>query len=182
MKVLLAEQPIVLSLMLGAVAIALVYGWLKTGKVASAIIGLVFAAMIPVAWLIASSWVTERESIREVLYETADAVRENDHDRVVDIISPDQPATIARARAELPRYRFDEARITGIRRIDVIEEAYPPEADVDVNVSVIVSDKRGQFAQMRVVRRLVLRMQKLDSPDGTGESWFIIDYKALSKL
>ena len=176
MKTLLAEQPLVVSLMLGAFSIALIYGWLQTGKQAAAIIGLVIALLIPCTWWLAESWVTDREEIRQLIEETANAVRENDLDRVAAVITEDRPETIAQARSELPRFVFDEARVTGVRSIDIIEGSYPLEADVDLNVKVVVSDKRGQFSRMTVFRRLKLQMQKLDSIDAAGKRWFVVDY------
>jgi hypothetical protein len=176
MKTLLAEQPLVVSLMLGAFSVALIYGWLQTGQKAAAVIGILIALLIPGAWWLAAHWVTDREEIRELLDNTADAVRTNDIERVLRVITEDRPETIAQARNELPRFVFDEARVTGIRKIDIVEGTYPLEADVDINVNVVVSDKRGQFTSLRVPRRLQLQLQKLDSADGQGERWFVIDY------
>lgn len=176
MKTLLAEQPLVVSLMLAAVSIALIYGWLQTGKKAAAVIGLLIALLIPGVWWLATNWVTDREEIRELISDTADAVRSNDIERVLRLIAEDRPETITQARNELPRFVFDEARVTGIRKIDIVEGSYPLEADVDMNVSVVVSDKRGQFTSLKVPRRLQLQLLKLDSADGQGERWFVVDY------
>ncbi len=54
MQTLLAEQPLILSLMLGVLAVGLIYGWLQTGTKAVGLCGLIVAALIPVAWVIAS--------------------------------------------------------------------------------------------------------------------------------
>jgi len=176
MKTLLAEQPLVISLMLGAFAIALLYGWLQTGKKAAAVAALIFLALIPGAWWLAATWVTDREEIKVLIYEIADAVRRNDHEAVSQFISEERPDTITQARLELPRYVFDDARVTSVRSIEILPGAYPLRAEVDLNVSVIVSDKRGQFANLRVPRRLMVQLQKVDQADDKGERWLITNY------
>tara|TARA_R110002049_G_scaffold2750_2_gene21521 strand:+ start:327509 stop:328090 length:582 start_codon:yes stop_codon:yes gene_type:complete len=176
MKTLLAEQPLIVSLMLGAFSVALLYGWLQTGKQAAAVIGLLIALLIPGEWWLAAHWKTDREEIRELILETADAVRVNDIERVVRVIMEERQGTIAQARSELARFEFDDARVTGIRQIDVVAGTYPPEADVDINVVVVVSDKRGQFASLRVPRRLQFQMRKIEANDGSGPRWFVTDY------
>ena len=54
MEALLAEQPLIVSLMLGTFAVGLIFGWLQTGKKAAAVAGLIAASLIPVAWVVAS--------------------------------------------------------------------------------------------------------------------------------
>lgn len=169
MQSLLAEQPLILSFMLGVLAAGMIYGWLQTGRREVAAAGLVLAALIPLAWVIADRWETERERIETLIYQTADAVQNNDHQRVLDLIA--DPLTKELARRELGTFVFDEARVTKIREIAVIDESYPPEADVDLNVKVIVSQKRGGLRNQIVPRRLLLRLQK------AGDSWQIIDYQ-----
>ena len=171
MQTLLAEQPLVLSLMLGVLSAGLIYGWLQTGKTKIAVAGLLFAALIPLAWVVADRWETEREQIETLIYETAAAIQNNDHQRALDLIA--DPITKDLARRELASFVFDEARVTQIREIAVFEELFPPEAEVDINVKVIVSQKRGGLRNQVVPRRLILRLQKTD------DSWLIIEYQHL---
>ena len=56
METLLAEQPLIVSLMLGVLSAGLLFGWLQTGKKPAAIAGLVCVSLIPVAWLVAALW------------------------------------------------------------------------------------------------------------------------------
>ena len=142
MESLLAEQPLLVSLMLGALSAALFFGWLQTGKRQAAAAGLVFALLIPVAWIVASMWETDREQIETLIYSIADAVERNDVETAVQIIG--DPDTKARARAELANYHFDMAAVNKIRSIDVIEGTFPQEADVDLSVKVDVSDRSGR--------------------------------------
>ncbi len=171
MNALLAEQPLLVSLMLAALAIGLVYGWLQTGKKAAAVLALLAVALIPGAWMLAANWVTDREQIEQLIYDTADAVEANDLERVYQRIGDD--SSLAQARSELPNYVFDVAEVNHIRSIDLIEGSFPPEADVDMNVKVTVSDKRGRFSKIKVPRRLILKLQKVD------DDWMVIDYRHL---
>jgi hypothetical protein len=171
MQSLIAEQPLILSLMLGLLAGALIYGWLQTGKSALAAAGLIAAALIPLSWVVAGRWQTDREQIESLMYETAAAVHTNDHERALDLIADE--ATRAQARQELGTFTFDEARITKIREIQLIDGSVPPEADVDMNVKIVVSQRAGGMQNVPAVRRLILRMQK------QGERWRIIQYQHL---
>lgn len=169
METLLAEQPLVVSLMLSAVSAALLFGWLQTGNRQAAIAGLVFACLIPAAWLIADRWETDREQIESLIVRIADAVERNDIEAAVQIIG--DPATKGRARMELRQYEFHTAQVNKIRSIDVIQGTVPIEADVDMSVRVDVSHRAGQFHNVRVLRRLLLRFQKSD------DDWVVIEYR-----
>ena len=166
---LLAERPLIVSIMLGALSAGLIYGWLQTGKKAAGICGIVLALMIPLAWVIADRWVTDREQIEALIYETALAVAENRYDQVYQVIG--DPATEAQARAELPNYVFDSADVTGIRSIDFVDGSFPPEADADINVRVDVSHQGGRFRGVRVLRRLQLKLQQFD------DDWVVVEYR-----
>lgn len=169
MATLLAEQPLLVSLMLGALAVGLIYGWLQTGKKGAAVAGLIAVLLIPAAWVIASMWVTDREQIRALIYEIADAVERNDHDAAVRVIG--DPQTKAMALAELKRWRFQRAAVNRIRSIDIIEGTYPLQADVDMSVKVTVSQVQGSIRDFNVPRRLLLKLEKVD------DDWLVIQYQ-----
>lgn len=167
MKAMLAEQPLLVSLMLGTLAAGLIYGWLQTGKRGAAVAGLVAASLIPVAWIMASRWETDREQIETLIYEIADAVEQNDHEAAVKVIG--DPNTKAQARQELKNWTFDLADVNKISSIDIIEGTFPLEADVNMSVKVNVTG-RG-VRSMRVPRRLLLKFEKWD------EGWVVTDYR-----
>ncbi len=75
---LIAESPLIVAVVLGVLAAALIYGWLQTGRKPLAIIGLIVACLIPIAWIVSENWVTDREQIEQLIYQTADAVEAND--------------------------------------------------------------------------------------------------------
>lgn len=169
MQTLFAEQPLIVSFMLGVLAVGLIYGWMQTGRKDLAYVGVVFALLIPVAWVIANHWITDRERIEMLIYETADAIKKNDHERALRLIA--DPATREQARRELGNFVFDEARIAKIREIELIEGTFPQEADVDLNVKVVVSQRAGGMQAVPVPRRLILRLQR------EGDTWVIIEYQ-----
>ncbi len=172
MRTLLAEQPLIVAFMLGAIAAGLILGWMQTGRKWLALGGLFSAALVPLAFVLAAYWETDGERIRAAIERTAAAVRDNDIDRAVLVIEPGQRDRIAAARADLSRFRFDEARVSSIRGIQFISGSYPPEAEVDLTVSVVVSDRRGQFNSLRVPRRVVLQFRQ----DTVSNEWFVYDY------
>jgi len=171
MQTLLAEQPWVTSGLLLLIAVAFIYGWMQTGKKAILAGAGVSLLLIPAAIAFANYWVTDRELITAAIERTAQAVANNDFDTAVQIIDSSRREQIASAKADLSRFRFDEARVNRLRTIDVIEGSLPPEAEVDMSVTVVVSDQRGQFTGLRVLRRVVLQFRK----SATGE-WFVYDY------
>jgi ketosteroid isomerase-like protein len=170
MESLLAERPLLTSVMLAAMAFGLIYGWLQTGKKPVGIAGVVFLMLIPLAWVIASRWETDREQIESRMHEIAAAVEANDHDAAVAIIA--DPTTRAQAKAELRRWTFQVARVNQIRSIELIAGTFPPEADADIVAKVELSGtSSGQT--YRVPRRLILKFQK------NGDQWQVIDYQHL---
>ena len=170
MMVLLAEQPLIVSLMLGAMGIGLLIAWLRSGAKPAAIAGLIFLALIPVAWFIAGRWITDREQIESLIYELADAVERNDHDAAVQALA--SPAMESQARLELQNWTFSLAKVTQIQRIRVIQNTYPPEADIEMMVKVRVSGQKERVIQnVQVPRKLELRMEK------NGDDWLITDYQ-----
>jgi hypothetical protein len=171
MRNLIAEQPLVMAILLGAVAVAALFGWLQTGKREPLGVGIVFLALIPIAWAVSVRWVTDREQIREAIYATADAVMRNDFDAAVRVIDPTNPHLVAAAKGDLSRFRFTDARVNKFRSVDLIQGSEPPEAEADLSVSVLVSDAGGQFSDYRVLRRLILRFRKSDSG-----RWYVYGY------
>ncbi len=93
------------------------------------------------------------------------------------MIEPRQRELIASARADLSRFRFNEARVNQIRAIQMVEGSAPPEAEVDLTVTVVVSDQRGTFTEMRVPRRVLLSFRK--SADG---NWYVYRYNHMPPI
>ncbi|EMI58497.1 hypothetical protein [Rhodopirellula sallentina] len=175
---LIAEQPMITALMLAVLAAALLFGWLQTGRKQLAIIGLVCLLLIPVAWFVSDWWVTDREQIARLIHETADAIEANDHEKALAVIG--DPSTRQQAAAELPQWIFTQADVGSIRRIRVIENTAPEQADVDMIVKVEVSSKRGGLQNIRVPRRLLLTFEKRSTNrNKTSGGWVVVSYQHL---
>lgn len=177
MLTILAEQPLLVAALLAVVAALGLYGWLQTGGRGPLVVGLVALVLILLSWFWSSRLETDRQKIRKAIERTAQAVQANDIEAAVAVIHPDRQDLIGSARADLGRFRFSTAKVNRIRAIELIEGSYPAEAEVDLNVSVVVSDARGQAGEFRVPRRVVLRFRQTD--DG---SWFVHDYNHLPVL
>lgn len=170
---LLAEQPTLLAIMLAILGGGCVYGWLQTGKRAAAFIGLICFALIPAGYLLAANWETDRERISELVHSTAAAVEANDVDSVLAFIDPEAPDVHDRAAAEMPKYAFTRVDVGQIRSIKFVQNAVPPEAQVDITVNVTVGLQSGEFAEQNGSRRVVLRCRK------QNDRWFISEYTHL---
>ena len=170
MTTLLAEEPLIVSLMLGAMGFGLLFAWLRNGAKPAAIAGLICLAIIPLAWVIAGRWETDREQIESLIYELANAVEQNDHESAVRALA--SPAMESLARAELQNWTFSVAKVTQIQKIRVFNDTYPPEADIKLVVKVRVSGKKDRVIQnVQIPRRLDLRMEK------SGDQWLVTDYQ-----
>ncbi|TWU19075.1 hypothetical protein [Allorhodopirellula heiligendammensis] len=176
---LIAESPLIVAVVLGVLAAALIYGWLQTGRKPLAIIGLIVACLIPIAWIVSENWVTDREQIEQLIYQTADAVEANDYERAVAVIGDE--ATRQQALNELPQWEFSQADVGRIQSIRLIDDTLPMQADVDMTVKVEVSSKRGGLQQLRVPRRLLLTLEKrADNADQVGGGWVVTKYEHMS--
>lgn len=169
---LLAEEPLIVSLMLGAMGFGLLYGWLRSGNKPAAIAGLVFVALIPLAWFIADRVETDSEQIERLIYTLAEAVERNDPDSAVAIIA--DPNLESRARLELQNWTFELAKVTRINEIRVSNDTYPPQADIEMMVKVRVTGKSDRAIQnAQIPRKLLLTMEK------DGDDWLITEYQHL---
>lgn len=168
----LAEQPLLISIMLGIIVAGLIYGWLQTGYKRVALAAGLTALLIPAAYLLSESIVTDREKILDAVYSTAEAVEQNDHESAVVAISDNEIRQ--RALNELPRYEFHRLSVRNIE-INMVEGSLPPEATVDVDASARVSMVKGGMKNVPVLRRVILTFQK--QPD---DSWKVTDYTHVS--
>lgn len=168
MGTILAESPLMLSIMIGVVTLALAYGWMQTGNRLVGLAAFGTLLLIPAAIYLTHILVTDRERILEAIETTVAAVEANDHESAVQVIV--DPATRARALAELPRFEFERVRARNIQ-VKLVQGSDPPEATVDLDASVTVSLARSGIKQQRVPRRVFLTFQKQGD-----DQWRVIDY------
>lgn len=175
---LIAESPMIVALMLGVLAAALIYGWLQSGRKQLAIAGLIVACLIPIAWIVSENWVTDREHIEQLIYRTADAVEANDHDHAVVVIGDE--ATRQQALTQLAEVEFSQADVGRIQSIRLIEDTVPMQADVDMTVKLKFSMKRGGLRDFSVPRRLLLTLEKRSADAGEiGGGWVVTKYEQM---
>jgi hypothetical protein len=154
--------------MLGLLGLGLLYGWLQTGKKATAICGAVALLLIPVAFYVASVWVTDRESIRQSVLEAAANVQSNQPDKAVELIGDERYRQ--QALALLRGLHFERAVVTGEREIRIDNETFPPTAMADINVRVEVANRGTAF------RRLILDFEMIDG------QWKVVSYEHLDPI
>lgn len=168
MWTILAEKPLLISIMIGIIVAGLLYTWLQTGNKRVGIAALVISLLIPGSYYLAASIVTDRELILDAIHTTAAAVEQNDHNSAVTVIA--DPAIRQRALGELPRFEFHRISVRNIRT-SMVTGSMPPEATVDLDATVTASLSNGSMRNVTVPRRVILTFQK--QPDG---SWQVTDY------
>ncbi|MEM9644351.1 MAG: hypothetical protein AAF989_05115 [Planctomycetota bacterium] len=171
---LLAEKPLTVSLMLGAIAAALFIGWLQSGGRGLILSTLGVVALIPGAWFLADALTTDRERIEEVVHELAASLEANDHAAVVDRLT--DPLLKTRAENELENFQFTLARVNSMRRIDVLEGNSPLLANVELTAKVDVRPRSAGTQNFRFVRLLKLKMEKTGVTADGKDEWSIADY------
>jgi hypothetical protein len=166
----LFDQPISLIVIGLAIAFLLGVAWVQTGKnvflYAMAVAVLLFGVLL----VVERSVVTDREAVEARVYQLAELVEQNKVDEIVKSFVVSRPEWAAKARQELPRYQFTEARVTQIHRVEVNSHHQPPEVIVELNVSV--SGTFEQFATGTYLRWLRVKFWKED--DG---QWRVADYE-----
>jgi hypothetical protein len=167
---ILAEQPILMSFVLGILAFGLFYSWTRASQKWMLQAGFVILLLIPLVWLAAGLIETEDERIRLMIGEFAERVEANDVEGALASIHPTRPDVRQRAAAELPNYEFTRARVGGYQTIRVLPEKSPPQAVVDLIAAVTVSVRSSGFEDQRVSRRLLLLLEKVD------DQWMVLDY------
>ena len=170
MWTVIVEQPILTSIVLALLGITLLFIWTRGVPKAVAVVGGICLLLIPLEFLVAGYVETEPEQIRSMIRQVAERVEENDFQAVYDVIDPQRPEVIARAKAELPNYEFSRAKVGSFRRLVILPGTDPPEAVVDLTASVTVSLSRGGINDQIVARRVYFKLKK--SPSG----WKVTDY------
>lgn len=167
MRDFVAEQPVLLCIGLGILAAVCLLAWLQTGQRPAGIAAVVLAALVPVGWFGSHAWVTDREQIRQTIDATAAAIESNDPPAAAAVIA--DPRYRDMAMRELPRYTFEEARVTGERKIEVDDGSFPLTAEADLIIRVKLTGPG--FGTVTVPRRLILDFEKFD------DVWMVTSYR-----
>lgn len=163
---------------LAAAAVVLLTIWVRTGK-RFALPSALLTAVLLVAVLAASHFiVTPREAVEATLHRIAAAVENNDLRTVLGHIHSSRSDIAARARSEMPKYRFESVRITGVDEIttDVSRQPATAQAKFYLHATGNFGPGSEVYAEQGV-RRLVI----LDFEEENGV-WKVVDYQHYSPL
>jgi ketosteroid isomerase-like protein len=166
----LFDQPISIAAAGTAVVFLLVVAWVQTGRNAFLFSSGGAAVLCVLLLILERNVITPREEVEATVYELAQLVERNDVDAIVKNFVRSKPEWATKAKQELPRYTFTEARVTQIHHIAMNLQHQPPEAVVEMNVSV--SGSFEQFASGTYLRWLKVTFWKED--DGR---WRVVEYE-----
>ncbi len=172
MSELLFASPIttaVTGIILTATALIM---WIKGGFQVALYAAAGFVVLTAVMMWLSLSIRTDHEQVNDVLHQVAAAVQRNDLDAVMEYVHPNAKAGINRARSELPRYHFTEARVTGVKKIDIQLDTNPPAALAEFNVAVSLNANGNEANGIRRFVRAYLFKEK--------DRWLVYDYEHLS--
>ena len=157
------------SIMMGSLAILFFGALAFMLRKAIFVVLAVLSLLITIALVTAERMiVTDREQLRSDVHDLADAVQNNDVDRVLSFVSRQMPGTRSRIQSEMPQYEFRSCRIVGFNEISI--------------------DPDGQNATVAFVVLVDVNAMKTYQYDGTGhrrvelmfrkepEGWKIVNY------
>ncbi len=168
MDSLLFEDPWIVGC-IGALASGLaILVWTQIGARPALYTGLAAALVTVVAIVVNIQVETDSERIRHLLHEVARQLENNRREALLQSIHPNAVEVRRRAEAELPKYEFTLAKVTGIRAIEVNESSIPPTATAEFFVRVHLRYQGQEYRVLRFVRvYFMLR-------DGR---WYVRDYE-----
>jgi hypothetical protein len=102
----------------GILAIVFFFLFIMSREKIMLYISLGIAMLVGLVFVCEQLIVTDREEIEAIVYQLSNEVRSNNVEGVVTHISKARKDTIDRARSEMPRYFFDECRLTGVNSFE----------------------------------------------------------------
>jgi hypothetical protein len=167
----LFEKPLFLVIMGVLTAVILGGIWLQTGR-KQAMIGLIVTlALTGLLVLIERAVETDREQIDALLHRVAELVERNQIDAALEYAHSDAKEIRERAQTELRRWEFHSISIKRNLEITVDSDASPPRAVAEFNVLVVLSDGSGTLQHSRVLRFVVVHLEK------EGNAWRAVSYE-----
>jgi hypothetical protein len=170
----LLEQPLAVVIVGVIAALGAGIAWTSTGR-KEWLVGLGAVVVLTIGGLILEQVVvTDREAIESTLTEIARDVESNNIRALVRHIATGATVIQQAAEAEMPKYRFEECRVTKVHNIDIDATQEPRSALVEFNVIATGSFSDGGFelTGQQVYRWVQLHMVR--EKDGR---WRVQSYK-----
>jgi hypothetical protein len=121
-----------------------------------------------------SVWIeTDREQIRRTMNEIANALRENDHPKVISFFHPNATMGLQQVQGELPQYEFLDARVTRVRQIAINNTTQPPTAVSEFLAAIEVKLKNPSLYNGPRDARRFLKVYWMKKDD----RWLVRDYE-----
>ena len=115
---------------------------------------------------------TEQEKLTRTIYEVAAAVRANDHNRALSYMHPNATPATQRAKSEISRFKFNEAKVTSIKSVLINDSTKPPTATTEFIATMKVTGDESYYGMKGGgVRLLIVTWVK------QGDRWLIHDYE-----
>lgn len=168
MSQFLFENPVTIGVTGAALTLIAAITWVKGGYAAALYSTLALFLLTILLLLMNLQIKTDRERVEGVMNDVAKAVKLNDFDGVLSHIHPSRTAALNRTKAQLSSCEFTEARITGIKKIEVNSDTNPPSAIAEFNAYVELSVQGNSHKVPQFIRCYFLR---------EGDRWLVSDYE-----
>ncbi len=166
------ENPVAVLLFGLGLAGLLIFAATKSGDRRYLIAAGIVAAIGLVLGIVATNIETEQEKLTKTIYQVADAVRNNDHDRALTFMHPNASAAAQRAKTEISRFKFQDAKVTSIQEVVINDKTKPPSATAEFLARMTVEGDHTYFgAKFNGVRLIKVYWMK------QGDRWLISDYE-----
>jgi hypothetical protein len=167
----LFEQPLLILLSGLLIVTILVAIWSQTGKSSLLVAGAVALAATG-GMLVVERWVeTDRESVERTLREIAATVAAGDLEQLLQYAHSSAVAARRRAESEFQYYEIEEVRITQFWNVEVTSDVPPERAVAKFNVSVKGGRAASGFGVRRVVRYVIVTLEKENG------DWKVVSYE-----
>ena len=127
--------------------------WPMGGVLALVVIGVVVERLV----------VTERERVEAAIYGAADAVENNDRQRVKDFLSRSAPEVLRRALSYMDRVRFTSVSVRGLK-VRINDLTSPRSAEATFTARADFTDQGGEYPYNTYAAQFLV---KLVFEDGT---------------
>ena len=157
-------MPLISGVLLTIIFLGLAYSFYdKWMLIISLVIALLTAMTVTIETLI----VTDREAVVEVVHEMAEAVEDNDMERVISLISDQSERTKERVRLTMPNIKANACQVIGVADFSTDKNEKPQTADIDFSFY-----GSGKYYSSSYSGRLRITLTfQLE-----GEDWKLINY------